>query len=434
MKAGICTKNITPPIGVNTPVGKTTGTHDPLFLKALVLDDGTNSVAIVCLDLSGGSPAFCDAMANCIRERTGIEHTLINFSHSHSAPGGSLPSDGATQEINRWVEKLNKLIPAAVGEAYTNRISVSVRVGRAPAQVGFNRRLPDEDGFVHMAVNEDGAVVPWVNVLQICAESGDTRTVLFEHAAHPVIVHGASSLCGTDYTGFAVERLNAELGDDVTAIFAQGCGGNINGYPLRGGWVKAKEAGSRLGDAVIEALCSTTEIKADSLNVQSTRVMLPAPLPSMKVWHETHKLLKRIAYERGTAGHELYLSMIGPLEVMKGMIERGEKPESRFDITTVMIGTEWCLITMPQEPFCEYELWVDENAPFDHTMVFGYTNGQMGYVATDQALARGEKGGYEAGSCPSIRANALRCETHAPFAVGIEGMIHGAIVSLWNRN
>ena len=434
MKAGICTKNITPPIGVNTPVGKTTGTHDPLFLKALVLDDGANPVAIVCLDLSGGSPAFCDAMANCIRERTGIEHTLINFSHSHSAPGGSLPSDGATQEINRWVEKLNELIPAAVGEAYTNRISVSVRVGRAPAQVGFNRRLPDEDGFVHMAVNEDGAVVPWVNVLQICAESGDTRTVLFEHAAHPVIVHGASSLCGTDYTGFAVERLNAELGDDVTAIFAQGCGGNINGYPLRGGWVKAKGAGSRLGDAVIEALCSTTEIKADSLNVQSTRVMLPAPLPSMEVWHETHKLLKRIAYERGTSGHELYLSMIGPLEVMKGMIERGEKPESRFDITTVMIGTEWCLITMPQEPFCEYELWVDENAPFDHTMVFGYTNGQMGYVATDQALARGEKGGYEAGSCPSIRANALRCETHAPFAVGIEGMIHDAIISLWTRN
>ena len=33
---------------------------------------------------------------------------------------------------------------------------------------------------------------------------------------------------------------------------------------------------------------------------------------------------------------------------------------------------------MPQEPFCEYELWVDENAPFDHTMVFGYKMGQWG--------------------------------------------------------
>ena len=89
---------------------------------------------------------------------------------------------------------------------------------------------------------------------------------------------------------------------------------------------------------------------------------------------------------------------------------------------------------MPQEPFCEYELWVDENAPFDHTIGFRLQNGPMGYVPKDEALARGGKGGYEAGSCLSIHGHALRCETHAPFAVGIEGMIHVAIASLWNRN
>ena len=54
----------------------------------------------------------------------------------------------------------------------------------------------------------------------------------------------------------------------------------------------------------------------------------------------------------------------------------------------------------------------------------------MGYVPKDEALARGGKGG----SCLSIHGHALRCETHAPFAVGIEGMIHVAIASLWNRN
>ncbi len=56
---------------------------------------------------------------------------------------------------------------------------------------------------------------------------------------------------------------------------------------------------------------------------------------------------------------------------------------------------------MPQEPFCEYELWVDENAPFDHTMVFGYKMGQWGmslrmrrWRAAGKAVTRRLRGGF----------------------------------------
>ena len=125
--------------------------------------------------------------------------------------------------------------------------------------------------------------------------------------------------------------------------------------------------------------------------------------------------------------------MMRPLGAVKEMIERGEQSKLPLEINAVMLASEWCLVTLQHEIFCEYELWVDENAPFDHTMVFGYTNGQMAYVGTDRALARGDKGGYEAGSFPSMRFNALRCGTHAPLAVGIEGMIQEGIASLWSK-
>ena len=67
---------------------------------------------------------------------------------------------------------MGELIFSAAEEAYANRVDVSLRVGRGSAQVGYNRRLADENGVVIMAVNQEGAVVPWVNTLAAYTEDG----------------------------------------------------------------------------------------------------------------------------------------------------------------------------------------------------------------------------------------------------------------------
>ena len=53
MKAGIAQTDITPPEGcwLCGPLAPSTGTHDPLLARALVLDDGSASVAVLGLDL-----------------------------------------------------------------------------------------------------------------------------------------------------------------------------------------------------------------------------------------------------------------------------------------------------------------------------------------------------------------------------------------------
>ena len=147
MKAGVSTKDITPPLRtrLSDQARYNTGVHDPLFAKALVLDDGENAVAIVCLDLCIADVEFCDELRERIRERTGIEYALINFSHTHSAPLlgiGFTEGNDEPHEI-KWTEGINQSIPEAVEEAYANRIPVSLNAGRAPAQVGFNRRRTD---------------------------------------------------------------------------------------------------------------------------------------------------------------------------------------------------------------------------------------------------------------------------------------------------
>ena len=441
MKAGAAQRDITPPVGmpIDAPTRDSIGVHDPLFARTLVLDDeaGT-SAAIVCFDLIGTGYEAAEQIQQAVKEATGIEHVLLNFAHPHSSRGLGARSEGdAADDEAAWNDGVHDAIVEIISEAQASAAPVTLRAGRAPAQVGYNRRIVLDGGQIHMGDNKEGTVVPWVNVL--VAErtaSGKPLAVLFEHAAHPVIVPDMSCLISADYPGAAVARVNEKLGGDCIAMFAQGCGANINAYPLRTTHENADAAGHKLGDAVLQAVRESVALDAETLTVRSTTMELPCQsLPSMEVWQQTVDNLE-LDWKRGTESgrpvdwitEEVYRDTLKLLDTIKGRIERGETPEPRrMDAMAVMLGSEWCLVSLASETFCEYELWVDEAAPFDHTMTFAYTNGGCGYVATDEALAMGGKGGYEAGTFPCWWAGHLG----SALAVGTEKRIKQAIAPLW---
>ena len=60
------------------------------------------------------------------------------------------------------------------------------------------------------------------------------------------------------------------------------------------------------------------------------------------------------------------------------------------------VGDELSILSLPGEMFAEYQLFADETSPFRHTLVFGYTNGNSGYIATKKDYDLGFAGGYEA--------------------------------------
>ena len=55
--------------------------HDPLFARVLILDDGDDKVAIICLDMV--EPWFPEVRVK-IQQGLGITLTLVNCSHTHS--------------------------------------------------------------------------------------------------------------------------------------------------------------------------------------------------------------------------------------------------------------------------------------------------------------------------------------------------------------
>ena len=415
IKAGAAQRDITVPELIGNPT-----VHDPLFARALVLNDGKNKVAIVGMDTCLPGAGWNYAVKNepfrgRIRKELGIEHVLINASHTHS--------DGRGGRKGKWFERCGQLLFEVVKEADQNcTVSVSLHAGRASVQIGGNRY-----GRAFTT-----AVVPWVNVLQARTKEGKTLAVLFEHAAHPVLTINGGGL-SADYPGHAIKRINKELGTEAIPIFVQGCGGNINanpvGFSVRSGQHKnAEKAGNKLGDAVLSAIRDSKQITVDKLTLRSKTAMLPLRVPSRQ------EVEKRVAqFRKDNKGKPLPKE----LETLKGMIEAKEPPAQRFEINAVMLGSQWLLVAMPGEMFADYELWVDKNAPFSHTMVCGLTNAYLGYVATDKGYALIAKNPSAAGGCrdcAAARFRDSRYDVRFALGAGTEAAIKTAVESLWTKS
>ncbi len=439
MKAGVAEVDITPPVGcwILGPIARSTGVHDPLMARALVLDDGKCKAAILGIDLIGLGWELADELRALIRKEAGVDFLLLQLSHTHNAP---FPPTWMTsiyeQDIDLladWRDHLRSALPRIVKEAAESVRPVQLRAGRAPVQVGFHRRVVGDNGYVHMAPNEDGPVVPWTDVLGAYGQDGSLTAVLYGHAAHPVIVHGSSTLMSADYPGYAAERIRCKLGADVMPIFIQGCGANINGDSVAAGFDKAKAAGDKLGDAVALALAQATPVRCETLNTVAKRVELPCidfPPRDEVAGKLTDAQAELAEQEQDSNAWVATRDHVEALNDMLRLIDAGKPQAMRLEMAMVSLGKEWAMVSFSGEMFCEYQLWVDENAPFGRTFVGAYANNFGGYIACDADLAMGEKGGYEAGCWPAVSC-ALIVPTRVALAVGVEQIIKSAAAEMW---
>ncbi|WP_231756488.1 hypothetical protein [Lignipirellula cremea] len=389
-----------------------TGVNDDLYARALVLSDGRQRIAIITLDYLGFDFAYTETLLAAASKASGIPANciMLNCSHTHSAP--------LTAPWGPWKEHrgkpYHKLLPERIAEVVlraTKQLQTAqLRYRREPTQVGFNRRFFNGEKIV-MAPNPQGAVLPWVDVLSVERPDGKPIAVLFSHAAHPVIVHEASTLISADYPGFAVQSLKHARDKDTVFLFAQGCCGNINGFPLKGGIDAAAAAGRDLGQAVERALDRMEgENASKSLRVHSSELRLPLQNPPSA--KECRSMMEK---EKAVDRRQRFAELLA-------IAESGQTPTMRMPIRAFAIG-DLCVLGMAHEPFAEYHRHVNEICPFAQNMVLGYTNGLECYVGTKKDYQLGDQGGYET----SPRGAAFMFESRLPLAENCEALIQRAL-------
>ena len=132
LRAGASAVDITPKVfPLNMPGGFSANlaqsAHDPLHARALVLDDGTTTLALVVVDNLGAGPDVLDEAKALAAKATGMspDRMLISSTHSHSAAPLNTRSEPAAAYRKLFVEGVAESIikahaalrPAAVGAA-----------------------------------------------------------------------------------------------------------------------------------------------------------------------------------------------------------------------------------------------------------------------------------------------------------------------------
>ena len=190
-KAGWAEIEITPALGLpmggrGTQFAPGTEVLDPLMGQVLVLEDsGGQRTLWISLDMIGMSHTMTNQFRYELAMMTGIppEAIILNFSHTHSGPmtgfegyATEKPKPEALQDYELGL--IPKCVDMAL-EAIQNLQPVTVTAHRGRSEIGINRRRRNAAGEMDMGPNPEGPYNADLWVLDVAAEAGEDRCVVF---------------------------------------------------------------------------------------------------------------------------------------------------------------------------------------------------------------------------------------------------------------
>ena len=407
MKVGFGKRSISPPVGAPLAgfaarQGVCEGTHDELFARALVIENGTAAVALLSLDLLALGSDFVAATRRAIAARVPIEPSaiLVASTHTHAGPVTITAFFNPDESLDAgYMTRLSDAMVEAVEAAWRSRFAARLGIGTGMMEgLGVNRRSPDGQPT-------DREIGIW----KVDDADGRTRAVLVNYACHPTVLGPDNLLASGDFPAPAIQRIEERLGEGSFAMYVNGAQGDISvghsselsaiGVITPGRtFARAAELGYMLGDAVLSALPAIPTREEALLRFRTlveNFALKPYPSPE-----QTEKFLREaearvngfpandMSAEYRQAKSELLYSSITHFYARQATkYKDGMLP---MELQAIQIGDS-VFIAVPAEVFVEIGMRI-KNGDGLRTFISGVTNGYIGYLPTRKAF---EKGGYE---------------------------------------
>lgn len=391
ISAGFYRVDITPPLDAPVVGSWTdldiTGYSGPLMANALVLEDGCSKTAIVSVEIAGIENGLCDQARREIESRCGIpyERIILCSTHVHSGPKTTEEAD------DHYSQQLVMKIVTAVWMAQKRLREVRIGVGRADnEQFVHNRRLTGPDGEIAMnwfhpdtlkdcvedMENRDTAVI----VMRFESPEGEVLGFIVNYSNHNNAMGGTE--VNGDFGAVICDKLRALYGEQVITLVLLGACGDVN-------WVDYRDmtrpenplhhrriAESLLGNVL--DICSRLEYpQIDKIGAKYKKLIIRE-----REFNDYDSVIDRTFNYQPQGG----------LEVEQEKLRGRPLRDRDVHVSLITFGDQVAIATVNGEIFSRYGLMFKKDSGYPHSMLVELTNGNVNYIPTPDAYA---KGGYE---------------------------------------
>ncbi|HUQ67327.1 MAG TPA: neutral/alkaline non-lysosomal ceramidase N-terminal domain-containing protein [Flavitalea sp.] len=382
-----------------------TGIHDRIYHRIIALDDGTTQFFLVATEVCEFSPSEYDHVAALLNKRFGIKP--VNFwwsvSHTHSAPEVGVPGLAEAFMGERYKHEVDTAYTSFIEQSLINGIDearkklqpAKLGVGWGFSQANINRRAVDVDGKASLGLNPDGPVDRRIGLIRLVKQDGSPLALMVNYPIHGTVLGQENVEISGDVTGIVSEYVEQKTGAPV--IFINGAAGNL--APIYSVYPNPQSGHLNqfrvlLGDKIIDANKNLTSL-TDSVKITTSSITVESPRKQGLGWPAYLANYSRTTKD----GANLVKT---PVRFLK-------------------INEDIGIWSTPLELFCEISNEVRDRSPYPFTFYYGYTNGWLGYLPTEDEW---KYGGYEVNMVSPFTPVMGRTLTEAVVAY-LEGEMQG---------
>jgi neutral ceramidase len=404
LRVGASRVDITPPADpAHTPSGKYA--HEKLYVRAIVLDNGSARAALIGADQGGLYDAVWLAASKQIAAELNcpVENIVMSATHTHSGwgPGGFPGMRGLRPDPNAPPPPIVGQIVDAVRQAKANLQPARVGFGSGKSYLNVNRDTIDGDTHLWtQAPNLEAPSDKTVAVVEFLAASGQPIAVYMDYAMHPVngFLAGVTS---ADFAGATSRYVEQAFDDKTVAVFVQGASGDqnplylragtnamasqsgvpITGYvltrevveaPLRDGKVKTSPVDPKVADALERVMDSEGVLLGEEVIRVMTNIKQLHATPTIAAAQKTVTCPGRKRTDSGREG-------------MQGTYEDGDPVDIRLGVIRIA-NIE--VTSVDGEVYTPIAQRLKRESPMANTFMVTLANGaaQSGYIPNDTAF------------------------------------------------
>jgi neutral ceramidase len=366
------------------------GINDPIFVRAIVIEDGRTRAALVTVDAGAISTDTWSQVSQLAQAnlKIPVTHLLLTATHTHSVPFGSAPD-------------LTQRIIEAITQAAAHLEPARMRYGRGVSYINVNRNLIDPETHRWWeGPNYEGPSDKTVAVLRFETAAGSPIAVYYNYAVHGVLNGQLDQISG-DIPGATSRYIEDSLDEGAIAVWSTGASGDQNPiyfqqtYDLRE--IRIKEYAARgidISNAMPpggQGLNRHDPRVAKLMNQQRQMTVSMGQMLGEEVLHVMRSGLERPVLAAQIAGAQKSVTCPGRKRTDSG---RAGYPGTYVDANPIPIRLsllrvgDVAITGVNAEVFTSIAQRLKLESPLKHTMMATLTNGvaPSGYIPNDAAF------------------------------------------------